>query len=155
MPGYGLLGPTEGRGLLPWSWAEARLARSHDYWVASVWPDGRPHLMPVWAVWHESSIWFSSSGRSRKTTNLRAEPRCTVATDDPLEPIVLDGIAEAVTDLGVLAVILELENAKYATNYGIELLDPELNTCFRVRPVGAFGLDQADFTGSPTHWDLR
>ena len=25
MPGYGLLGPDEGTGLLPWSWAEERL----------------------------------------------------------------------------------------------------------------------------------
>jgi pyridoxamine 5'-phosphate oxidase-like protein len=51
MPGYGTKSPTEGRGLLPWSWAEERLAQSHDYWVATVQPDGRPHLMPVWGVW--------------------------------------------------------------------------------------------------------
>ena len=46
MPGYGIVGPGEGRGLLPWSWAEERLIASHDYWVATVWPDGRPHVMP-------------------------------------------------------------------------------------------------------------
>ena len=46
MPGYGIVGPDEGRGLLPWSWAEERLIASHDYWVATVWPDGRPHVMP-------------------------------------------------------------------------------------------------------------
>jgi hypothetical protein len=48
MPGYGVAGPTGGRGLLPWSWAEGRLTKSHDYWVATVRQDGRPHLMPVW-----------------------------------------------------------------------------------------------------------
>jgi hypothetical protein len=36
MPGYGLLGPDQGSGLLPWSWAEERLSASHDYWVATV-----------------------------------------------------------------------------------------------------------------------
>ena len=35
MPGYGTQGPTEGTGLLPWSWATERLTRSHDYWVAT------------------------------------------------------------------------------------------------------------------------
>jgi hypothetical protein len=48
MPGYGIVGPTQGSGLLPWSWAEERLTASRNYWVASSWPDGRPHAMPVW-----------------------------------------------------------------------------------------------------------
>ena len=26
MPGYGVVGPEEGSGLLPWSWAQERLA---------------------------------------------------------------------------------------------------------------------------------
>jgi hypothetical protein len=47
MPDNGVVGPAEGRGLLPWSWAEERLIASHNYWVATVWPDGRPHVMPV------------------------------------------------------------------------------------------------------------
>jgi len=51
MPGYGLLDAAQGAGLLPWSWAVERLQRSHDYWVATVRPDGRPHVMPVWGVW--------------------------------------------------------------------------------------------------------
>src|SRR5262249_26976380 len=45
MPGYGLLGPDEGTGLLPWPWAEERLTSSRNYWVVSLWPDGRPHAM--------------------------------------------------------------------------------------------------------------
>jgi hypothetical protein len=32
MPGYGTLPVGEGRGLLPWSWAEERLVRSYDFW---------------------------------------------------------------------------------------------------------------------------
>ena len=47
MPGYGILGPTQDSGLLPWSWAEQRLLAARNYWVASCWPDGRPHVMPV------------------------------------------------------------------------------------------------------------
>ena len=42
--------PRATTGMLPWSWAEERLTRSHDYWCATTWPDGRPHVMPVWAV---------------------------------------------------------------------------------------------------------
>ena len=56
MPGYGIAGPREGSGLLPWSWAVQRLTASHDYWLATVCPDGRPHVMPVWGVWHGASL---------------------------------------------------------------------------------------------------
>src|SRR5207244_11433521 len=66
MPGYGTLGPEEGTGLLPWSWAEEQLTVSHDYWLASVWPDGRPHLMTVWGMLQVGALWDSSRGRSRK-----------------------------------------------------------------------------------------
>jgi general stress protein 26 len=152
MPGYGLQGPTEGTGLLPWSWAEERLRSSHDYWVATVWPDGRPHLMPVWAMWHDRSLWFSSSKASRKATNLAANPHCTVGTDDALEPVIIEGDVEVVSDWPTLQMVLDLENAKYETDYSIEMLDPAVNVCLRVRPAWAFGIAQGDFTGSPTRW---
>lgn len=154
MPGYGIAGPSGGRGLLPWSWAEERLAGSHDFWLATVRPDRRPHLMPVWAVWYDRSLWFSCSVGSRKTANLRAEPRCSLATDNAYEPVVLDGVADVVNDPGELAAVLARENAKYGTSYGQELVDPELNTTFRVRPVWVFSLDEADFTGTPTSWSF-
>ena len=53
MPGYGILPADQGSGLLSWAEAERRLTASHDYWVATVRPDGRPHVMPVWGVWAE------------------------------------------------------------------------------------------------------
>jgi len=44
MPGYGIAGPGEGRGLLPWSWAEERIAAARRYWLATVAADGAPHV---------------------------------------------------------------------------------------------------------------
>ena len=154
MPGYGIRAAGEGTGLLPWSWAEERLAGSHDFWLSSSSPDGEPHLMPVWAVWMAGALWFSSSNDSRKTRNLRADGRCSLATDDALAPVVVQGVAEVVTDPGDRRQLLDAENAKYGTNYSIDSLDPASNTCFRVRPHRVFGLDTEDFTGSPTRWTL-
>jgi hypothetical protein len=155
MPGYGIVGPTRGSGLLPWSWAEERLTASRNYWVASRWPDGRPHVMPVWGLWIDGAFWFSSSLGSRKVRNLAADPRCVVTTENAEEPVIVEGTAEVVTDPGALARMLALENAKYATDYSIELLDPAVNATIRVRPSWAFGLVEEDFTGSPTRWDFE
>lgn len=152
MPGYGVAGPNEGTGLLTWDWARALLTASEDYWMVTLWPDGRPHAMPVWGMWDDDSLLFSSAGRSRKVRNLLADPRCVVTTDDPKNPVVLEGLAEIVTDPAGLVRALELMNAKYGTDYTVEFLDPAVNATVRVRPVWAFGLLHDDFTGSPTRW---
>ena len=103
MPGYGVLPAGQGSGLIAWAEAERRLTVSHDYWVATVRPDGRPHVMPVWGVWLGGHVWFSSGLRSRKARNLAADPRCTVTTDDAQNPVVVEGPAEQVTDRAGIA----------------------------------------------------
>lgn len=154
MPGYGILGPTGGTGLLPWSWAEQRLAASRNFWLSTAWPDGRPHLMPVWAIWdaERQSLWFSSSSASRKARNIAGDPRCMLATEDAANPVVVEGKAEIVRDPESIARVITLMNAKYETDYGVEFLDPVVNATIRVRPVWVFGLAEGDFTGSPTRW---
>ena len=152
MPGYGIQGPDEGGGLLPWEWAETRLLRSRNYWVSSLWPDGRPHAMPVWGVWDGEALWFSSSGRSRKARNLAADPRCVVTTEAAEEPVVLEGTAAIVREIGAIERFLELMNAKYASGMTLEFLDPDVNASIRVTPRWAFGIAHDDFTGSPTRW---
>lgn len=159
MPGYGTLDASAGSRLLPWTWAVERLTSAHDYWLASVWPDGRPHQTPVWGVWADldeggEALWFSASLGSRKIRNIVAGSHVSAATDNPLEPVVIEGTAVIVADAAVLRRFLDAENTKYDTSYGIELLDPEVNATVRVRPDWAFGLTEDDFTGSPTRWEF-
>jgi len=155
MPGYGIRPADEGTGLLPWPWAEEQLSASRNYWVVSTWPDGRPHAMPVWGMWHAGTFLFSSSKQSRKSKNLAANPRCVVATEDAQNPVVMQGVASLLTSPEDLSTMLALENTKYSTDYGIEMLDPVANSAFKVRPLWVFGLQSGDFTGSPTRWDFE
>ncbi len=152
MPGYGVVGPDEGSGLLPWSWAAERLSRSRNFWVASVQPDGRPHVMPVWGMWDDAVLWFSSSVESRKARNLSQDPRCVVTTEDATDPVVIEGTARIVTEPAALQRVIDLMNAKYGTDSNVSFLDPAVNATIEVRPVRVFGLRSADFTGSPTRW---
>jgi len=152
MPGYGTLPAKEGTGLLPWSWVVERLTRSHDFWLATVTPQGTPHLMPVWAVWHAGRLWFSSANGSRKARNLSTDARCTLSTDNPQEPVVVQGRAERITSPEELAAMLAAENAKYQTSYGPEMVDPALNSVYALRLEWVFALDASDFAGSPTRF---
>ncbi len=142
MPGYGIAGADA--GLLPWSWAEERLRGAWRYWVVTVSAAGEPHAMPVWAVWLDGALWFSTGGRSRKARNLRGEPRCVVHTDGG-DPVVVNGMATLVSAADAM---IEAYRAKYAEAPP----DPEANPIVRVEPRTVIGLVEAEFTTSPTRW---
>lgn len=155
MPGYGIVGPTEGTGLLPWAWAHERLVRSHDYWLATVWPEGRPQVTPVWGVWEDGALWFSCGRRSRKARNLMANPAAVATTATASQPVVVEGRATLVEDPAAIAAFAGWADSKYETSYGVEFYGDPANACFRLDAEVAFGLTGADFTGSPTRWVLR
>ena len=155
MPGYGILGPQEGSGLLPWSWAAERLTSARNYWVSSVWPDGRPHAMPVWGMWDDSTLWFTSGIASRKVKNLRADPRCVVTTEDAGDPVMIEGTAAIICDQASIRRVLDLMNDKYRTDIEPGFLDPDVNATIAVRPRLVIGMRHADFTGSPTRWTFE
>jgi len=150
MPGYGIVDDTA--GMLPWSWALERLTASHDYWLATTCPDGRPHVVPVWGVWLDESLWFSSGLRARKARNVARDPRCTLTTDNANEPVILDGVATLVRDRPAIERFATAVDEKYATAYGPDFYDPEQNGCYRVTAHTVFALDEKQFTTSPTRW---
>jgi len=110
--------------------------------------------MPVWGVWDDQGLWFSSAAGSRKVRNLLADQRCSVATDDALNPVVVEGVADVRPETPDRSRYLEAMNAKYAVSYGLDFLDGVNNLCLRVRPHSVIGLLQEDFSGSPTRWSF-
>jgi len=152
MPGYGIAGPDQGTGLLHWSWAAERLTAARNYWVVSTWPDGRPHTMPVWGAWDDSTLWFTSAAESRKVRNLRADPRCCVTTEDASDPVIIEGTARIVTETPVIQRVVDLMNAKYHSDITLDFLNPEKNATIGVRPRRVFSMLHSDFTGSVTRW---
>jgi nitroimidazol reductase NimA-like FMN-containing flavoprotein (pyridoxamine 5'-phosphate oxidase superfamily) len=145
MPGYGISESAD--GLLPWAWAEARLASSRNYWIATIRPSGRPHTMPVWAIWHQGLLYFSTARTSVKARNLYANPRCTITTERGDEAVILEGEAAVVDDHTVLQPVWEAYKAKY---------DWDLNgeSMFAVRPNVAFAFVETteEFSTTATRW---
>jgi hypothetical protein len=148
MPGYGLLDPDEGQGLLPWAWAEDRLRDARNYWVSTADEDGRPHAMPVWAVWLDGSVYFSTGRRTRKARNLARRPECVVSPESGAEAVVVEGGAEEITDRDALTRVAGVYAAKYGMGF------PPEEPVYRVRPRVVFGLieDANDFAGAATRW---
>jgi Pyridoxamine 5'-phosphate oxidase len=152
MPGYGL--PESCDGLMPWSWAEQRLEGSHNYWLASVRPDGRPHLMIVWGLWHQGVFYFSTGSRSRKSRNLDSNAHCVIGTEQAHEAVVVEGLAERVRNVDQLKELLSLYQRKY--DYDMSAMQEDIlalrEPMFAVRPSVAFGLDEKATLNTATRW---
>jgi hypothetical protein len=146
MPGYGL--PKTRRGLLPWAWAEQRLARSHNYWLVTVRPGGRPHAMPVWGIWVEGRFYFSTGRASRKARNLARNARCIVCNERADEAVIVEGLAREITDRALLERVARPYRAKYKP----WTLDAAQGPVYAVRPRVAFGMFEKRFVNAATRW---
>lgn len=147
--GYGLLPENEGTGLKPWSYAVERLSRARGYWVATTGANGRPHSMPVWAVWLRDRLMFSTGAESRKAKNIAHNPYVVIGAEPSDDAIVLEGTASLVTDEAVRREF----NAIYAVKYD-QNMDGFSEPIYEVRPVRAFSFSTAkgEFIGGSTRW---
>ena len=72
-------------------WREPHLAR-----LATINPDGTPHLFPIWYLHDGQSIVMITQPTARRVGNIRRDPRVTVCIDRPTPPyigVVIQGIA--------------------------------------------------------------
>jgi PPOX class probable F420-dependent enzyme len=155
MPDYGVRADTWRP--LPWDWAAAKLAAGRNYWLVTASAEGRPHALPVWAVWDagEHRFAFSCGPRSVKARNIEANPHVTVAVDDRVECLSLEGVAEVVSD--------QTRREEWARRYvgKYRPLSPGLDAGFvlahlvvEVVPERALAVIERDeeFATRPTRW---
>jgi len=67
--------------------------------VATVGPDGAPHVVPLWFVWLEDALYASTRQDGRTWRNAAADPRVSVTIDvgrswTEIAGVVLEGLAE-------------------------------------------------------------
>jgi general stress protein 26 len=145
MPGYGI--STTKKGMLPWKWAEERLRKSRQYWMVTVRPDGRPHVMPVWGLWREGAFYFSTGASSRKGRNLAANPNCIVCNENSGEGVIVEGSAGIWKDAGRFEEIAR----EYQKKYKMDIRG--MNEPFYcVTPRVVFGLYEKKFPTTATRW---
>ena len=87
--GYGL--PENDDDLLEWSAVEARLIAAKHYWLATVQPSGRPHLIPHWSVWVDDAFYYDGSPDTKHARNAEANPACSLSLEDAQHAVILEG----------------------------------------------------------------
>ncbi|MEV4420003.1 pyridoxamine 5'-phosphate oxidase family protein [Patulibacter sp. NPDC049589] len=156
----------------PWPTARDLVRDAELFWISTVRPDGRPHVTPLIAVWHDDAIWFSTGAEERKARNLAANPACILTTGtsslaDGLD-VILEGTAEQITDVPTLTPVAAAYGAKYGTDVWAfraveggfahaspvndDLVDID-SLVFRVRPDRGLGFFHGD-QFSQTTWQF-
>ncbi|MCU1395799.1 MAG: Pyridoxamine 5-phosphate oxidase [Ilumatobacteraceae bacterium] len=67
---------------------DERLQTERNIWIATVSPDGRPHLTPIWFVWQGARMWICTGASAVKTRNVRREPHVMVSLESGDSPVV-------------------------------------------------------------------
>ncbi len=78
-----------------WSWVAAELTDSKNYWLCSVRPDGRPHVVPRWAVYLDGKIYYDGSPETRHAQNIMDNPHVSVHLESGDQVIILEGTSIA------------------------------------------------------------
>jgi len=163
-PGYGF--PKGKKGLLPWSWAEQRLKKSHNYWVTTikpttVKPDGSPHgvsphTMVVWGLWQDGRFLFSTGSQSRKARNLAQNPNCVVCTENAHEAVIVEGVAE-IAGVEARRKMIPVYERKY--DWDLSTMKDDMlsmkEPVYAVRPRVVFALWEKHFQTRSTRWKFE
>lgn len=118
---YGI--PATNDDLLPWSHVVERMANALNYWVATTYPDGRPHVSVVWGVWHKNTFYFDGSPATRRGRNIAANPAVAVHLESGTDVVIIEGVTEEIQSPDPeLTVHLA---AEYARKYAAHDYSPE------------------------------
>jgi len=111
----------------PWAEARQRLEtpeRDRTYWLATVHPDGRPHVVPLLGLWLDEAFYFLTGEGTRRGKNLAANARCVMTTSSQTLPaldLIVEGTCRKVT---AEAKLQQVANAYGSTmNWPLEVRD--------------------------------
>jgi hypothetical protein len=149
---YGV--PTNEDGLLTWDWVVERLEKARNYWVSTTRPDGRPHVMPVWAIWLDGTLYFDGHPQTRWARNITQNPAVSVHLESGGdEVVILEGVVEDIAQLdrAIAEQLVTASNAKY--DYSTPAEELVKRGLFALRPQAA--LAWGEFPRTMTRWRFR
>ncbi|MCB9111825.1 MAG: pyridoxamine 5'-phosphate oxidase family protein [Anaerolineales bacterium] len=74
-----------------WEHVEKRLTESINYWMCSVYPDGRPHVVPRWGVYLDGRFYYDGSPETRHARNIVKNPNVTLHLESGNDVVIMEG----------------------------------------------------------------
>lgn len=149
--------------LTSWEKAVEQLSESEKFWLATVDPDGHPHVVPLFSVWFEGCLYFTSNPNVRKSRDLAQNPHCVMTTAGKTLDLVIEGEAVKITDDELLKRVAEVykakygwpltvENHAYTAPYAAPAAGKSPYELYQVRPTKAFAMGSNEPPYGATRW---
>jgi hypothetical protein len=148
---YGIPAEFEAGSEISWACACERLAGARNYWIVTSSSDCRPHAMPVWGLWLDDALFFSTARTSRKGRNLAANPEIVAHLESGDDVISLEGTVQEVVDPELLARFVDAYDAKYQVRPDS---GDAANGVYMLRPRLAFTWLEQDFLQTAARWQF-
>jgi hypothetical protein len=88
--------PKEPEAFLTWAHVEQKLGGALHYWLCSVRPDGRPHVVPRWGVWVDGKLYYDGSPETRHARNIAENDQVNLHLESGEEVVIMEGVAGAI-----------------------------------------------------------
>lgn len=134
---------------LPWERVDRWLVEGRNYWVCTTRPSGRPHAKPVWGIWIDDALLFSTDPASVTGRNLAAGSAVSMHLESGDEAAILDGDVAPEQDHSLLERFADAYQAKY--NFRPSIDNPS-TPVFALRPRTVLSWTEADYPGTATRW---
>jgi hypothetical protein len=131
----------------PWSKITRQLKQARNYWIGTTRKDGRPHTAPVWGVWLDGRLYFSTGDSSVKGRNIARDPRITVHPELIDDAIILEGSVQKISAGAKLKPVWKSYKTKYT--WAVDGTD-----FYELRPDIVFAYTEPDFIESATRWSF-
>jgi Pyridoxamine 5'-phosphate oxidase len=107
--------------LLDWLKVRKKLEDAPVYWVISVRPDGRPHVVPRDGIWIDRTWYYGGSPKTIHNRNIDKNPNVTIHIGEGMDAIIVEGLSHHMIPAPDLAKQLaDANNVKYA-HYGMNI----------------------------------
>lgn len=154
----------EGVAATEWETARQLLTEAPLFWVTTVRADGRPHTTPLIALLDGEALYFCTGPEEQKARNLEQNQHCSLMTgantyDSGLD-LIVEGVAERVTDAARLQELADAYESKYGAEWHFDVVedgfrhDAGTALVFEVAPVTAYGFSKGEGSFSHTRWSF-
>ena len=149
MPHYGVMAD-EVKAMLTWEWVDQHMDEARNYWVCSVYGDGRPHSVPVWGAWVDGSLYFGTDKNSVKARNIARDDRVVVHLDSGDETVIFEG---RVVQARASEEQLKKISKRYVDKYELEpQLEDSGDLLLRLIPRRVMAWLERDYPATATYW---
>jgi nitroimidazol reductase NimA-like FMN-containing flavoprotein (pyridoxamine 5'-phosphate oxidase superfamily) len=77
-----------------WEWVTEQLTNSENYWLSSVRPDGRPHVVPRWGAFIDNKFYYDGSPETRHARNINENPNVTLHLESGNKAVIMEGTSK-------------------------------------------------------------